>query len=97
MSPHFLFHKYGFNHFCPLLERQSNIFDFASRNTCNVAIRPSAVVNLFQFFFCFHCCFQLSLQAQTNRTIVFPELSTIILLQPITANNEANEKGLHAN
>ena len=50
MSPHFLFHKYGFNHFCPLLERQSNIFDFASRNTCNVAIRPSAVINLFQFF-----------------------------------------------
>ena len=50
MSPHFLFHKYGFNHFCPLLERQSNIFDFASRNTCNVAILPNAVVNLFHVF-----------------------------------------------
>ena len=47
MSPHLLcFHKCGFNHFCPLLERQSNIFDFASRNhtQCSNA-QPAAAVN----------------------------------------------------
>ena len=96
MSPHFLFHKYGFNHFCPLLERQSNIFDFAFRNTCNVAIRPSAVVNLFHLFL-FPLLFSTWFTMTKSRTILIPKRSTISLLQPIRANNEANEKGLHAN